>query len=71
MPEFNFIHSIQLPELKIVNKYHTSKDAFVFQALKESFFKSKSDASFVTPAANLHDVVKQLHVSFWLVHTAY
>ncbi|MGE3610355.1 MAG: ISL3 family transposase [Bacteriovoracaceae bacterium] len=136
MPKLDFIHSIQLPELKIVNNYRTSKDALVFEALKQSdyevcpksatpsktvydhvsvwikdipirdkriFLKIKKrrfyckfcKKPFTEPVAgikkgfrttdrfrrhimwcadnfaNLHDVEKQLHVSSWLVHTAY
>jgi transposase len=136
MPRLDFIHSIQLPELKIVNNYRTSKDALVFEAEKLSefevcpkcatpsktiydhvsvwikdtpirdkriflkikkrrFFCKSCKKPFTEPVggikkgfrttdrfrrhimwcadnfANLHDVEKQLHVSSWLVHTAY
>lgn len=136
MPKLDFIHSIQLPELKIVNNYRTSKDALVFEAVKQSqfevcpkcatpsktvydhvsvwikdtpkrdkriflkikkrrFYCKACKKPFTEPVAgikkgfrttdrfrrhimwcadnfaNLHDVEKQLHISSWLVHTAY
>jgi transposase len=62
MPRRDFTHSLQLPELKIINDYRANKNTLIFEAVKLSEFEVCPKCA--TPSKTVYD-----HISVWIKDT--